>query len=51
MEKISDKFTLHNGVKIPGLGFGVWQISLLQTAECVKTAIKAGKKYGGSYSL
>ena len=42
MEKISDSLTLHNGLKIPGLGFGVWQISPLHTAKCVKTAIKAG---------
>ena len=42
MEKIADSLTLHNGVKIPGLGFGVWQISLFHTAKCVKTAIKAG---------
>ena len=42
MEKISDNFALYNGVKIPRLGFGVWQISPLHTAECVKTAIKAG---------
>ncbi|RKJ00003.1 aldo/keto reductase [bacterium D16-54] len=42
MEKISDSLTLHNGLKIPGLGFGVWQISPFYTAKCVKTAIKAG---------
>lgn len=42
MEKISDNLTLHNGVKIPGLGFGVWQISPMHTAKYVKTAIKAG---------
>ena len=32
MEKIADSLTLHNGLKIPGLGFGVWQISPLHTA-------------------
>ena len=42
MEKISDSLTLHNGLKIPGFGFGVWQISHLHTAKCVKTAIQAG---------
>ena len=42
MEKISDSIILHNGLKIPGLGFGVWQISPFHTAKCVKTAIKAG---------
>ena len=42
MGNISDTLTLYNGVKIPGLGFGVWQISPLHTAKCVKMAIKAG---------
>ncbi len=42
MNHVSDNLTLHNGVKIPGLGFGVWQISPLHTAKCVRTAIKAG---------
>ncbi len=42
MNQISDNLTLYNGVKIPGMGFGVWQISTLHTAKCVKTAIKAG---------
>lgn len=44
MENISDTLTLYNGVKIPGLGFGVWQISPLHTAKCVKMAIKAGSR-------
>lgn len=42
MENISDTLTLYNGAKIPGLGFGVWQISPLHTAKCVKMAIRAG---------
>ena len=42
MEKLADSLPLHNRVKIPGLGFGVWQISPLHTAKCVKTAIRAG---------
>lgn len=42
MNHVSDNLTLHNGVKIPSLGFGVWQISPLHTAKCVRTAIKAG---------
>ena len=46
MEKISDNLTLHNGVKIPVLGFGVWQISPMHTAKYVKTAIKAAIKAG-----
>ncbi len=42
MGNISDTLTLYNGVKIPGLGICVWQISPLHTAKCVKMAIKAG---------
>lgn len=42
MNRISDNLTLYNGVKIPWLGFGVWQISPFQTAKCVKQAIKTG---------
>lgn len=42
MEKIADSHTLHDGVKIFSLGFGVWQIFPLHTAKCVKAAIRAG---------
>ena len=42
MEKIADSHTLHDGVKISSLGFGVWQIFPLHTAKCVKAAIRAG---------
>ena len=42
MNQISDRLTLYNGVKIPKLGFGVWQIPSIRTAECVKTAVGAG---------
>ena len=42
MEKIADSHTLHDGVKISSLGFGVWQISPLHTVKCVKAAIRAG---------
>ena len=34
--------TLNNGVTMPQLGFGVYQISLEETAEAVYQAIKAG---------
>ena len=33
MENISDTLTLYNGVKIPGLGICVWQISPLHKAK------------------
>lgn len=34
--------TLNNGVKMPQLGFGVYQIPPEDTARCVRTAIDAG---------
>lgn len=34
--------TLNNGVKMPQLGFGVYQIPPEDTAHCVRTAIDAG---------
>ena len=33
MENISDTLTLYKGVKIPGLGICVWQISPLHKAK------------------
>lgn len=42
IQKIEDTVELYNGVKMPGLGFGVWQISERDTAESVKLAIKNG---------
>ena len=42
MRDIKDTVTLSNGVKMPGFGFGVWQITKGDTAESVKMAIKAG---------
>lgn len=42
VQNINDTVELYNGVKMPGLGFGVWQISEGDTAESVKLAIKNG---------
>lgn len=42
IKNMQDTLTLYNGVKIPGIGFGVWQIPQDVTAKCVKDAIKAG---------
>ena len=42
IQSIKDTVTLGNGVKMPGFGFGVWQIPQGVTAESVKMAIKAG---------
>jgi len=37
--------TLNNGVEIPQLGFGVWQIPQQQTREAVLTAFEAGYRH------
>lgn len=34
--------TLNNGVRIPQLGFGVWQVESGETAEVVSTALETG---------
>ncbi len=34
--------TLNNGLKMPQLGFGVWQVADDQAAQAVATAIKVG---------
>lgn len=36
---------LYTGMKLPQLGFGVWQIPKDITAHCVKLALKAGYRY------
>ena len=36
------KITLNNGIEMPKLGFGVYQIPLEETAAAVYQAIKAG---------
>ena len=38
----NDCFTLANGVKVPCIGYGTWQTAPGQTADCVKSAIRAG---------
>lgn len=43
IKNISDTYTLSNGVKMPGLGFGTWQSAAGNTTvNAVKNAIKAG---------
>lgn len=42
MNERSNTLTLCNGVQIPILGFGTWQIPGFQTAKCVTAAVKAG---------
>ena len=36
---------LYNGMKLPNIGFWVWQIPKGVTAHCVKLALKAGYRY------
>ena len=44
--KLTDTFTLANGVKIPIIGFGTWQTPDGEIAkESVKTALKAGYRH------
>ena len=42
MNKPDQALTLYNGVQIPSLGFGTWQIPNFQAAKCVTAAVKAG---------
>jgi len=43
IKSLKDTYTLNNGVKIPGLGLGVWQVDTPQ--ECIN-AVKAAVKNG-----
>jgi len=46
MNKLTDAFTLSNGVKIPVIGYGTWQTPHDGTTkECVKMALKAGYRH------
>ncbi len=46
MKGLNDTFTLHNGVKIPCVGFGTWLAEDGETCEnAVKTALKAGYRH------
>ena len=44
--KLTDVFTLANGVTIPCIGYGTWQTPDGETTrECVKMAIEAGYRH------
>ena len=48
MNKLTDTFTLSNGVKIPVIGYGTWlevQNRDNTSKEYVKTALKAGYRH------
>lgn len=41
----SQLITLHNGVKMPQLGFGVWRVSPEDGVDAVRTAIEVGYRH------
>lgn len=45
MRAIKKTMTLHNGVKIPLIGFGTWQISENEVEDAVLEAIKVGYRH------
>ncbi len=46
MNSLTDTYTLHNGVRIPCIGFGTWQAPPGEvTKESVKTALRAGFRH------
>lgn len=45
MTKLTETYTLNNGVKIPQVGFGTWQIPASITERAVSDALKAGYRH------
>lgn len=45
MTVFDETFTMNNGVKIPKLALGVWEIPDDQTADAVKSAVKIGYRH------
>jgi diketogulonate reductase-like aldo/keto reductase len=45
MSVLSETYTLHNGVKIPKIGFGTWQISNASAYDAVSAALKTGYRH------
>ena len=45
MTIFDDTYTLNNGVKIPRLALGVWEIPDAQTPTAVEEAIKIGYRH------
>ncbi len=46
MQSVSDTYTLSNGVKIPSIGFGTWQVSNGEEAiSSVQTALSLGYRH------
>jgi len=45
MSILNETYTLYNGVKIPRVGFGTWQISNAEAYDAVTFALKAGYRH------
>jgi diketogulonate reductase-like aldo/keto reductase len=45
MSLLSETYTLYNGVKIPKIGFGTWQISNAAAYDAVSVALKTGYRH------
>jgi diketogulonate reductase-like aldo/keto reductase len=45
MSLSSENYTLYNGVKIPKIGFGTWQISNAAAYDAVSAALKTGYRH------
>jgi diketogulonate reductase-like aldo/keto reductase len=45
MSILNETYTLYNGVKIPKIGFGTWQISNTEAYDAVASALKAGYRH------
>lgn len=45
MTKLTDTFDIYNGVKIPKVAFGTWQIPASQAKQAVSDAIKVGYRH------
>ena len=51
MKTFADKYTLLNGMTIPGMGFGTYNSKGGDSVEMVRTAIRAGYRYFDTASL
>lgn len=51
MKTFADKYTLLNGMTIPGMGFGTYNPKGGDSVEMVRTAIRAGYRYFDTASL
>lgn len=45
MTKLTDTFDIYNGVKIPKVAFGTWQIPASQARQAVRDAIETGYRH------